>query len=272
MGWRVTPGSPELGGCQGPKPYDSWSLGPWAVPHQGGGTLRKARSWVRWGGRPRSPPPLDTRARCLCFCGPDSDTGALRIHLGVLSAFICPWPSRYRALGLKRLWARPGKPALGPRADTGCASEDGLLTAEQGQVVPVGGRQLADLLGPVAHDAGEVAGGWRRLPAMLCRYTGSMKWQSSAPCRPSTFHLGGDGGQALGSCPRALSGSGGRPAPVTAIRWARGPADFRGPEQSHGAQNESCSGYVGFCQQVTGPCQTFPKFGWNMVPCMCYLR
>lgn len=31
---------------------------------------------------------------------------------------------------------------------------------------------------------------WRRLPTtMLCRYTGSMKWQSSAPCRPSTFHL-----------------------------------------------------------------------------------
>lgn len=37
--------------------------------------------------------------------------------------------------------------------------------------MPVGGRQLADLLGPVAHDAGEVKGLWRRLPTtMLCRY------------------------------------------------------------------------------------------------------
>lgn len=32
---------------------------------------------------------------------------------------------------------------------------------------------------------------WRRLPTvMLCRYTGSTKWLSNAPCRPRMFHLG----------------------------------------------------------------------------------
>ncbi len=31
---------------------------------------------------------------------------------------------------------------------------------------------------------------WRRLPTVtLCRYTGSTKWLSNAPCRPRMFHL-----------------------------------------------------------------------------------
>lgn len=34
----------------------------------------------------------------------------------------------------------------------------------------------------------------RRLPTVkLCRYTGSTRWLSSAPCRPRTFHLGEGG-------------------------------------------------------------------------------
>lgn len=37
-------------------------------------------------------------------------------------------------------------------------SGEGFLTAEEGPVVPVGGRQLADVLGPVAHHPGEMAG------------------------------------------------------------------------------------------------------------------
>lgn len=50
---------------------------------------------------------------------------------------------------------------------------------------------------------------WRRLPTMmLCRYTGSMKWQSSAPCSPSTFHLQGQGVSA------ALGWPGGRSVQV----------------------------------------------------------
>lgn len=33
---------------------------------------------------------------------------------------------------------------------------------------------------------------WRRLPTVtLCRYTGSTKWLSNAPCRPRMFHLKG---------------------------------------------------------------------------------
>lgn len=39
---------------------------------------------------------------------------------------------------------------------------------------------------------------WRRLPTVtLCRYIGSTKWLSSAPCTPRMFHLRGEEGRSI---------------------------------------------------------------------------
>lgn len=54
---------------------------------------------------------------------------------------------------------------------------------------------------------------WRRLPTVtLCRYTGSTKWLSNAPCRPRMFHLRGGSQEESGTMMWKLIREG---------RWAR---------------------------------------------------
>ena len=156
----------------------------------------------------------------------------------------------------------------------GCASEDGLLTTEKGPGVPVGGRQLADVLGPVAHDTGEVACVAQAAHHDAMQVHGLDEVAEQRALQAQHVPPGGRWGSGPG-CLARVTWQWAGPAPVTqGVRWALGCFDFRGPEQSMRLQNESCSGCVSASASKVDMAlvRLSPKFGWNKFLRMCYLR